>query len=725
MFKPTPRRGMLLALALGLSTIAQPAAHAQDTPHPNNTAPAADRTAPASDPARDGAANADTPADAPADAPSDTAPANPDSQETPTEDTSTKVPLSCYFTFDRGTAVGSAPTGRYLESAGYVFPVTMNITAPSRAVVGQPFSYKVEGARFSIPKKLEYIASGYLSSNSYSLETEEVSRASMRFPAAANTTITGVDIAENTSGVQAQAHAKYAHIAGSDTIDHVSAPKDLDHAGLSGVVGTDSVDVQFPDFTVNMVATSPGEVAPEVISSGIGGFFGGSVAADKAFVSALAQFNYLSSKVEAEANALVRCTPEKGSVKLPSVTVVAATEQVVSQITLNATPAQVHVGKEVTFNGKVTDADGYPVANKEVTLVIGDRTLTVTTNEQGEFSATATATTAGVLSAAAAVGEVTGTTTVAVNSGAIHTFSMDLPETAVEGEEVTVTVHARDDQGRGADVAQIELAVGEEKVTVPAPADGSGAFVHRFIPTAPGALNVTATAPGVQSVAKTVEVTAAPAQVALEVAAQARVGQPVPIKVIVTDKRGERVDAPTMQLTHGTHAVSMDRHDTGMYSATFSPATAGTHELRVSVPKLPVVTATVEVQPAPVVTVDVTEDDGKVTITATAKNEDNSVLAHTPVTIMVGDDKHEGETNEKGEYTLQVAKPLNRVKVTVDVLGSQKETYIGSEGREGSAPHNILLAVLGSIAGVAFIAGIIQWLTKMGIIPAGIGFPRR
>ena len=108
-------------------------------------------------------------------------------------------------------------------------------------------------------------------------------------------------------------------------------------------------------------------------------------------------------------------------------------------ITESVTPTTGQVGSPLTVAGVVSDASG-PMAGVSVAINLGSQAdTTATTNANGQYSATLTPTTAGIVPVGVTAGPATNTVDVSVNAPAPAAIDLTVPSTVTVGQAFSIT----------------------------------------------------------------------------------------------------------------------------------------------------------------------------------------------------------------------------------------------------------------------------------------------
>ena len=166
-------------------------------------------------------------------------------------------------------------------------------------------------------------------------------------------------------------------------------------------------------------------------------------------------------------------------------------------------------GKSVPVTGSVTDEEGKPVANAPVTVKVGDKTYTGTTDKDGKFSIPVTPTKSGTLPVNVNVGATNNTNAAKANTTAKvtkqdPTVTVDPVTGAEVGKSVPVTGSVTDEEGKPVANAPVTVKVGDKTYT--GTTDKDGKFSIPVTPTTAGDNPVTVTVPATNTTnAKTVK----------------------------------------------------------------------------------------------------------------------------------------------------------------------------------------------------------------------------
>jgi hypothetical protein len=276
------------------------------------------------------------------------------------------------------------------------------------------------------------------------------------------------------------------------------------------------------------------------------------------------------------------------------------------------------VGEEATLTVTAIDAAGNPLTEggSTVAFTLGTGTAagtfgTVTDNDNGTYTATFTATTAGTNTIGATIGGVAITSTpptITVAAAptadpAMSTIETDLDALAV-GEAATITVTAIDADGvplsNGGATVAFTLGTGTAAGTFGTVTDNQdGTYTATFTATTAGTNTIGATIGGVAitSEGPTITVTAAgtltadPSQTTIEIApATVQVGQPavVTVTAVAADGTPLTTGGSTVVIALGTGTgtgiatgsiTAVSDNGNGTYTATFTPTSQGTNSI--------------------------------------------------------------------------------------------------------------------------------------------------
>ncbi|RAP54389.1 MAG: hypothetical protein BZ137_02440, partial [Methanosphaera sp. rholeuAM130] len=349
-------------------------------------------------------------------------------------------------------------------------------------------------------------------------------------------------------------------------------------------------------------------------------------------------------------------------------------------------------GKETPVTGKVTDENGNPVAGAPVTVKVGDKEYTGTTDEDGKFSIPVTPEEAGSTPVTVSVGETDSTKpankTTTTNVGKQDAKVTVDPITGAEaGKEVPVTGIVTDEEGNPVAGAPVTVKVGDKEYT--GNTNEQGEFSIPVTPETSGKQPVTVsvgetatTEPANKTT--TANVAQQDATVTVDPITDAKAGKEVPVTGKVTDEEGNPVANAPVTVKVGDKTYTGTTDEDGRYSIPVTPEKSGNTPVTVSVgktnatkPANATTTANVAKQDATVTVDPVTDAEVNKTTPVTGKvtDEEGNPVANAPVTVKVGDKTYTGTTDKDGKYSIPVTPTTagnNPVTVSVGATNTTK-----------------------------------------------------
>ena len=349
-------------------------------------------------------------------------------------------------------------------------------------------------------------------------------------------------------------------------------------------------------------------------------------------------------------------------------------------------------GKETPVTGTVTDDNGEPVANAPVTVKVGDKTYTGTTDEDGKFSIPVTPEESGETPVEVSVGETDKTkpankTTTANVDKQDANLTVDPIKNAEAGKEVPVTGKVTDEEGKPVAGAPVTVKVGDKEYT--GNTDQDGKFSIPVTPETSGKQPVEVSV-GETDTTKpankttTANVAKQDAKVTVDPITDAKAGKEVPVTGKVTDEEGKPVANAPVNVTVDGKTYTGTTDEDGNYNIPVTPTKEGNLPVNVSVGPTNKTngakantTAKVTKQ-EPTVTVDPVSDAevGKPTnVTGKVTDEEGKPVAGAPVSVKVGDKTYNATTDKDGKFSIPVTPEESGstpVQVTVRATNTTK-----------------------------------------------------
>ena len=349
-------------------------------------------------------------------------------------------------------------------------------------------------------------------------------------------------------------------------------------------------------------------------------------------------------------------------------------------------------GKETPVTGTVTDDNGEPVANAPVTVKVGDKTYTGTTDEDGKFSIPVTPEESGETPVEVSVGETDKTkpankTTTANVDKQDANLTVDPIKNAEAGKEVPVTGKVTDEEGKPVAGAPVTVKVGDKEYT--GNTDQDGKFSIPVTPETSGKQPVEVSVGETDTTKPANKTTNAnvakqDAKVTVDPIADAKAGKEVPVTGKVTDEQGNPVANAPVNVTVDGKTYTGTTDEDGNYNIPVTPTKEGNLPVNVSVGPTNKTngakantTAKVTKQ-EPTVTVDPVSDAevGKPTnVTGKVTDEEGKPVAGAPVSVKVGDKTYNGTTDKDGKFSIPVTPEESGstpVQVTVGATNTTK-----------------------------------------------------
>ncbi|RAP50597.1 MAG: hypothetical protein BZ136_00965, partial [Methanosphaera sp. rholeuAM74] len=363
------------------------------------------------------------------------------------------------------------------------------------------------------------------------------------------------------------------------------------------------------------------------------------------------------------------------------------TDKQTPNVEANVIPAK--VGENATVSGKVTDEDGNPVANAPVTVKVGDKEVTVTTDDEGNFNASVPVTKDGETPVSVTVPE---TDTTKQLTEDLEPFDAEKQTPTVEadvtpakvGENATVSGKVTDENGKPVANAPVTVKVGDKEV--PVTTDANGNFNASVPVEEAGETPVSVTVGETNSTEPVtedlepfdaekqtpeVEVTTTPA----------KAGENTTVTAKVTDENGNPVKDAPVTVKVGDNTVTGKTDENGTFKADL-PVKAGDNPVSVEVGETPTTepakeNTTVKAdKQTPTVTANVTPAKAgeNTTVSGKVTDENGKPVANAPVNVTVGDKTYPTTTDANGNYnvTAPVEAGENPVTVKVGETGTTK-----------------------------------------------------
>ena len=390
--------------------------------------------------------------------------------------------LNCTINFGGSTTVPAGAQGRFLESAGHVFPATVTVVPPKVAIQGRPATYRITEATVAIPQRLDHTEDGWLSAESFSFHVREVTNARFRF---AGVPATGVRLIDPDSPAQVVMDRGNVQVQGEVLAEEGQDPKAVSPGPIVATAQGQHLVAAAPAVEMALDTTTERTISPHIAGRDIGSWWysTSNLNPEHAFFTSRARITYVSTLKEVTDTAFLRCTPPT-QLDLPAVTVRPAQPQQAAAITGAVEQPWVRLGDSVTVTGQVRDAEGITIPHAEVEVRSGDTQVRVNTNDNGSYRAQIIPTAAGW--------QQVGITHQALAGPALRVhvlpvpadITVQAPATMVPGEQQHAVIEVHDSQGQAYVDPELRVTInGQAPSTRP---DASGTWTVPLHPTTAG-----------------------------------------------------------------------------------------------------------------------------------------------------------------------------------------------------------------------------------------------
>ena len=343
----------------------------------------------------------------------------------------------------------------------------------------------------------------------------------------------------------------------------------------------------------------------------------------------------------------------------------------------------VTVGQEVNITGKLVDEDGNPISDAEITVSLGDKNQTVTTDKDGQYTAPFTVDTVGTIPVTV---DFTGNeqyesaqaedTINVVKQEAI--INVEVPTNSTPINPGNITGNVTDEEGNPIPNLPVNVTVNNE--TIPTTTDENGTFTVPIDDVVPGVNNVTVTAGNETVEADPVDDKFVTSKVDTTITLDPVKDTTIPDEVEITgklvDETGKALPNAKVDITFDGTTKTVTTDKDGNYRATFPTESEGPKLVKAEYLGDETYNGAHESSIANVekikANIDVTLPENSTpnhpgNITGNVTDEEGNPIPNLPVNVTVNNETIPTTTDENGTFTVpidDVVPGVNNVTVT-------------------------------------------------------------